>query len=131
MIQIPLNKGPRLSCPWTHVGGQVQTVQHLPAQAQIPVAKWKPFSSTCVSRAGNLSCLLISATPGGGAGLSHTFRGSCTHSARGARFSIFYYCESIISGLCFLATEGILAIVTVILTASICLSGTLFLFCFF
>lgn len=74
---------------------------------------------------------IISATPGGGAGLSHTFCGNCTHSVRGARFSIFYYCESIISGLCFLATEGILAIVTVILIASFGLSGTLFLFCFF
>lgn len=74
---------------------------------------------------------IISATPRGGAGLSHTFCGNGTHSVRGARFPVFYYCESIISGLCFLAAEGILAIVTVILIASICLSGTLFLFCFF
>lgn len=74
---------------------------------------------------------IISATPGGGAGLSHTFCGTCTHSVGAARFSIFYYCESIISGLCFLAAEGILAIVTVSQIASICLSGTLFLFCFF
>lgn len=38
---------------------------------------------------------------------------------------------TVIPGLCVLAAEGVWAIVTVILIASICLSGTLFLLVFF
>lgn len=54
------------------------------------------------------------------------FLPNCTHSVRAAHFYTFYDCVTAILGLCVLAAEGTLAIVTVILIASICLSGTLF-----
>lgn len=65
-----------------------------------------------------------------GRSVTHRFSmcGNCTHSVKGTFFSTFYSRVHIIPGLCILTAKGILAIVTVILIASICLSDTLFLF---
>lgn len=65
-----------------------------------------------------------------GRSVTHFFSvfGNSTHSVKGTAFSTFYSCVHIFPGLCILATKGTLAIVTVILIANICLSGTLFLF---
>lgn len=129
MIQI--NNGLRLCSVWTLVEG----TQPWPGQDQIPAAKRGPVSTPRVwaelgIRAPRWKGNNIGYPSQKGRSVTHLFSmcGNCTHSVKATSLSAFYSCVRIIPGLCILAAKGILAIVTVILIASICLSATLFLF---
>lgn len=133
MIQISLNKGPRLRCLDPH-RGQKQTIQ-LPGQNQISMSDQRPVSTAHVGAelgmwAPRRKQNNIGIPSQKDRSVTHRFSmcGTCIHSVKGTSFSIFYSCVHIFLGLCILAATGILAVVTVILIASICLSGTL-LFC--